>query len=436
MIDHYVDGEFVTEQLDYEICKEKGYIVNVEKSANNWLLEFEEERCNKLLVSLLTASFYLGEILGLVVIQFFKNKSKEMMIKVVCFIFILSNALLLIKSYYIVLLFNFIQGLCQTPIAVLRFSTITELTCTDYRSYFVNVQFLSALISPTFLLAMRYYGLEWRLTYYIAGMVMLMANLINTFVVITNPRFLMVNYDEDEATESSEYIRSFNKLGHKTDVADINDIIDPNTSHILIPDSVSVNSAVSEKEIIENNLPTKSFLFNIFIMMVCGVLNFSLVMIEQKKIVNQKNFMINYLICSYVCVIMFMLIGWLMNTETFGRKYTLLLLNSIIVLVRLVEILFSLEGNVMIYFVACLFTICTQVPTHTITMESFSNKARLKYYGLLYLSSKVFQIFCPLIFEYTPTTIYFIFIIFLSSLTIGYLLFLIEETNKKKLKDY
>lgn len=435
MIDHFVDGKLVTETLTYDICKKGNFKVNVEKSTNNWLFEFEDVRCNKTLVSLLTTFFYSGEVIGLFALQFFKNNSKESLLKIISFIFISSNALLLIKSYYAVLIFNFIQGLSQTPIAVLRFSTITELTCVDYRSYFLNVQFLSALISPSYLLLMRSYGVDWRYTYYLAGIVMLIANLINCFVVVTNPRFLMVNYEIDEATESAEYIRSFNRLGHHNEVADVNDILDPNTSQVLIPESVSISvSSILSGD--KEQLPSKAFLFNIFVMMVCGVVNVSLVMIEQKKVVNEPNFLILYLVGSYLSVGMFIFIGWLMNTVSFGRRYTLLSLNLLIITVRLIEILWSLENNLAIYCLACMFTICTQVPSHTITMESFSNKGRLKYYGLLYLFSKVFQIACPSIYEYTPEILYLFLIITLSGLTCSYLVFLIEETNKKKLKDF
>lgn len=426
--DHIVDGKLVSEPLTYKICEESHYTINMSKSSKNWLLEFEVY-CDKTLVALLTMFFYAGNVLGLISLQFFKYNSKETIIKIFVFIYSGACLLLLAHNYWVTILFNLIQGFCQAPLIILRLSTVTELTCNDYRSYFLNLQIISSLISPTFLIAMKSTGLDWRFTYVIGGVTVLVLNLVNLFVVVTNPRYLMVNNEIDEATEKAEYIRSFNRVGHHKEVADINELFDPNTSQILVPESVSHSIDHKEQE------PKKTLLLNILIFLLCGVMNLSFVLIEQKSVANEPNFYTLLIIGSYSCIIVFVLVGFLMNTLTLGRKFTLVILNGIIIVFRLLNILFGV-WNKYFYMIVSVLTLSTQIPEHALVMESFSNKGRIKYYGRVYLIAKITSIFCALIYENLENIFYQLLTSVFCIIILVYLIFVLEETNKKELKDY
>lgn len=428
-VEHMKDGKLVTEPLTYSICEEE-FTVDTEKSRQNWLLEFDGIYCDKTKVALFSTLFYCGCVIGIFILQFFKDTSKELTIKCLAFVFSLSTLLLFIKQYWIILLFNFIQGFCQAPMLVLRCSTITEITCNEYRSYFLISQILSSLLPPTYILLMNSTGLDWRGIYYVTSILIIAANLINLFVIVTNPRFLMVNDDIDSATENAEYIRSFNKLGHHTEVADLNEILDPNTSQILVPESVSLHSISHYEE-----KPKYVFIFNLFMILVCGIMNFTFILVEQKLYVNDPDYKIITLIGSYVCILFFIFIGWLMNTSAFGRKHTLIMLNCIIIVVRLLYILFQIK-SIYCYIFISIASISTQIPEHALIMESFSNKGRLKYYSQIYLISKIFGIFCPTIYEYTPFFYNQLISAILSLVVVIYLVFIIQETNQKHLKDY
>lgn len=428
-VDHMKEGESVTEPLTYTICLEK-YDINYEKSRQNWLLEFDGILCDKTKVSLFQTLFYCGCVLGVFILQFFKDVSKELIIKCIAFIFSLSTLFLFIKSYWIMLVFNFVQGLCQAPFFLVRCSTITEITCNQYRSYFLITQILSSLLPPSYILLMNTTGLSWRGIYYATSILIIAANLINLFVVVTNPRFLMVNDNVDSATENAEYIRSFNKIGHHTDVANLNEILDPNTSQIIVPESVSLHTISHYEE-----KPKTFFIFNLFMLLVCGIINFTLILVEQKSYVNDPNYKITTLIGSYLCIAFFIFIGWLMNTSTFGRRYTLIMLNSTIIFGRLLYILFQIK-SIYVYLLISIAGISTQIPEHALIMESFSNKGRLKYYSQIYLIAKIFSIFCPTIYEYTPFFFNQLISALLSLIVVLYLVFVIQETNKKHLRDF
>lgn len=427
IVNYYKEGQLVEEKLNDYICKNEDFTINYNKSNINWIIDFEIW-CDKTAIAFVTSFFYAGEFLGTLILFIFKDREKEFLLKIFGFTYSLITIVLVIKNYYVLLLFNLIQGICQAPILLLRNSIITEITCTQYRSHFLNIQFLSSVLTPLYCVLMLQTKLDWRFTYIVSGSVGLLFTLTASFILVTNPRYLMIKGDVDGATDNAEFIRSFNKIGNSNEISDLNDILNPRTSRISMPNSLSVASLGKE------TYPTKMFLFNILMLLSVGVLCWSFVMVEMKEFTNDKNYGIGIIIGSLGTVIFFVFAGFLMNTKLFGRKYTYILIATIIIILRLLKLIFGIY-NLIVFIFILMCSVVLQLPQHTITLESFSNKARVKYYSILYLLSKIPTMFAPSIYEFVSGVWYNVIIIILMLTGISFILFAVEETNNKELED-
>lgn len=446
-------SETKIEEITQEICSKYDYTIVKDQSYTNWVTDTHIE-CKNDAISLLSSMFLVGNLLGLMSLQFLQNQSKENVIKYICIVYCASSGLLPIKNYYALILFNLMQGFAQLSVFLLRNSIITEIVCKDKRGLFMNMQSTSTLTSGLIVTLMMYLKLDWKLQYIIGCGVVLLFNIFNFCFIVTNPRSLMINNDFELATFTAEYIRKFNKMGPLTtrissigeeSNSKINsksneqpitneeellaeDVIDQNSSLIKAPDSVIIANG-------KENEPSVLFRTQLLILFISCSINVIFSIYEGKVFNNYDNIEAITAISIVSGVFFFGIVTLMMNTDTFGRKYTIIVLQVLIISLRLIYIAWGIK-NIYIFFVIRVMAMSIQIPQHTLITESFSNKGRVKYYSQLYTFTKIVSISSPYIIEMLDYWTYNVLFCIFAVISIVMLVFFIKETKGKELKDY
>ncbi len=471
----YQKGDIIIkETINSEICEhyKNNYDIVYSESLSNWLIDLNLE-CKPTLVSMLTSAFLFGNLLGLVALQFLKDISKEKLIKAFATIYVTVTVLIFFKSFYTIFLFNVVQGFCQLSLMVLRNSLITELICKKYRSLFIFIQILSSITAGLFLSLVITLGLEWKLQYVTASSFVLIFNVFNFIYIVTNPRYLLINNEPDLATHAANYIRKINnKEGETIDdnlseseyeneilkpqkiscqnesndngtnsnkqdklekftvkrTSKLEEFIDPDKSILIQPESVKESHGYEQE-------PSLYLRFNLLILFITCSINFIFVIYEAKDFNSTPNIELFVLISALICIPIFLLISILANTKLLGRKYTLAIIQIVNIILRLLYICFGIS-NTYIFFIIRIFISASQLPQHTLISESFSNKGRVKHYSLLNIIVKVFAIAVPGAYDNISYLVYNIISTLLSTICLVYLVFFLEETRGKELKDY
>ena len=468
----YVDiktQKTIVETINEGICNTyKNKYEIVDSSPNNWVISLGYE-CQFNYVTILSSSFLFGNLLGLISLQFLKDLSKETSVKYLSCIYAFSVLLILFENFYTVFFFNLLQGFCQLSLFLLRNSIITEILCKKYRALFLNFQIVSSLTSALYISLMLYTRFYWKYQYYIGSGVIFAFSILNFLFIVTNPRYLLINDQVELATFSAEYIKKINgiegevviedtssesekstvvvkekdkekdndrdistklKSGskHKSKHSRLEEYLDPNNSILILPESSKISHGYEQE-------PSLLFRFTLLILFICCSVNTIFCAYESKDFNGEEGIELYIIISTVASLVLFTIAGFFMNIKLFGRKYTLVTIVSVNIVLRLFYIITQIK-NTYIYFIIRIFTITSQIPQHTLISESFSNKGRVKQYSILYIIVKICCIAVPVVYDNTSYLVYNIISISLSGICIIVVVFFIQETRGKELKDY
>lgn len=203
-------GVFRHVALEYEYCKYPDLKVDYEKSRSSWSIDFGIY-CDKFKVSLISSFFYLGAVMTNIYVFFFTKYSKETTLKICGILYVITNVFIIWADYYKTLIFIACMGFAQLMIYLLRVSILTETTCSEYRSYFINSQFISGILGSLTLSLFLYFDLNWKYNFFILAGFMSIFTMLNFLFVPTNPIYLIINEYYEEAKKSCYYYYEFNK---------------------------------------------------------------------------------------------------------------------------------------------------------------------------------------------------------------------------------
>ena len=575
----YIDNKGIkrTEELNEIICTDykENYRINYEKSLSSWVISLDIG-CKPSFVSLINTSFLVGNLLGLLSLQLVKNESKELICKFMITVFISSILFIAFNNVYTICILNFLQGFAQLSFLALKNSIITEITCKKYRSIYINILSMSTIASTAYSLICLSLKLHWRYIIGISILMLIFINIASVYYIITNPVYLAVNKDFNNASKSSKYIYKFNNMNQKVKskidtskcntqmsinkynkslisnrnyyrsksfeekfnnnivledslmenfnirnfsrLSNIEDSINLNVNNnntirkISLNDNLKTslkdiynknlnnkqynsyekynsqninadnikfnlnnNSNINNKEIINvcslknlneysnnNSEYFKKYIESInalcisdlveqqilekkkyplgytlvlLIVFICSSTNIYFNIYENKEYINVKFFEYYILGSTFLCIPVFLLVSICMNSQLLGRKYTLVVLNLILIGFRLSYLVFNFLNPTMFYILR-IFSISTQIPQHTLITESYPNKIRVKYYSMLYVIVKVFIIGCPVIYQILTYWQYNLMTMVYSFICILTLIFFVKETRGVSLKDY
>ncbi len=150
-----------------------------------------------------------------------------------------------------------------------------------------------------------------------------------------------------------------------------------------------------------------------------------------------------YYIINFAMIFSYYLVSLLMNISFIGRRFSLILCLLIVIILKITKIVYPLIDSysdlsnffVIIYLILRLALYTSQIPTHILINESFSTKERLHNYSTIYTVAKIASLISPFALEYLSEGVYDYLIIFCCSAIVLIILFLIEETLNKKLRD-
>lgn len=210
----YIDNstkEKIVTHITYEICEnyKNNFEVVKEKTIDNWSTYYGFY-CNKLKSSLIMTSFFAGAALSLLVLQKLTIYAKERLILIIQLVYCVSNLLLIIKSYELLIVLCFTHGFCQVSSYILKNSIFIEFLSKDKRHYFQGLlNIYSILIS--LVCTIVYTNMKsWHLVYFVASLYQLIFTILLGYILVINPRFYLLKGDIKSAVESAIYIAKFN----------------------------------------------------------------------------------------------------------------------------------------------------------------------------------------------------------------------------------
>jgi MFS family permease len=155
--------EIISSQLNYTICKNfPDFKIDYEKSSNSWILDYGIY-CDQLKVSLIGSSLFIGCFIGALLINYLKYLGSKIGVMISCTVIIFTTPfILIIQNYYVLLISNFFFGFSNLLMIIFRNTIITDITDTKYRSYFININFISQGISDLICFSLFLFDIGWR----------------------------------------------------------------------------------------------------------------------------------------------------------------------------------------------------------------------------------------------------------------------------------
>ena len=192
----------------------------------------------------------------------------------------------------------------------------------------------------------------------------------------------------------------------------------------------------------DNNLPKKQindedsilFKLKLQIILILHLVGQFLVIYESKKFSYGEHIFLIMNMSSILQILVMIFYGYFMNISFIGRKYSYVIMTAFSAIWRIVDLILGFY-NIFIYYAVRIFFNNAHISINTLIIESFSNKGRVKYFGLLYFVAKIFVYFTPFIYEYCSQNLFDIILIIIATFAIFIAIFFIEETNGKILKD-
>lgn len=420
--------------LTYEICNkyESSIIVNLEKSISNWALDYKFY-CSQSKASIISSSFIVGACIGLISISVLtKFAANEKLIKYCQITYCFSYLIIFLNNYAAMVLMTLMHGFCQVSTYVLRNTIMTEITSMESRSKFTTIVFISGFVIALSL-PFQYEINNWKLVYFVNGALQTFSVVMMFIVMIENPRNLLTKGDHTQAKENSLKIAAINgrlvedeksldenpdeKLGvytklqfeqwYETEVNVSTTNSNSNELSIITTDrdsNIQVSTSINDMQ--EGNTPTAftmkfkiNFLY-LFFMLLFFASMFFINMFELANYANENNFKMTLIIGTFAILIFYIKNSILMNSKI-GRKGTIILGISSLILLRLACLIFFQKTTLILYI--CMVAVINGLPgvIHTFITESLTSQERLRVYSMIYLLVKIGVIIIPPIVKYS-----------------------------------
>jgi hypothetical protein len=431
------DGKAQDVTLTYNICdgKEGDYTINEKKTKDTFSYTFDFS-CSKVKVTLLGSIFCLGSLCGAYLLRYLKRMGSKNMLFLSGTAHIITTGLLYIKVYEMLAINCFLFGFNYMVIYLVKKTIISELTDEKYRAYFINVDISSGITSSLifYFTFSKNFNYEW--VYSINALVIIATMVMIFFYYYENPRFFLEKGDNEGVIQSLKWIARINKVQFEESA--ILQKLQEKDSLLESPKDIS-----QEKEKEENGdlqiVPVKQHfwtakrvtLWKCFITFVIYVLPTISAAFEIKNYGNDISDLMFYLVCV-AQVPTYYIMSILMNLKILGRRFSVVIFLCLILSLRIVKIFFP--KIVLIFLIIRLLLYTTQIPMHTLMLESFSTKERMKNYGTIYIGGKVAALFAPFLLEMIPAEAYN-YIMMGFAVTSIFLLFILKETLNRSLDD-
>lgn len=467
--------------LTTDICINGNY--SISKSFKSNMVSELRIECDSMKINNLYLIYQVGCLFSFIFIFIFKSYSKERLFKILSIIYFLSGAFIIYDHYILYLIFNFLLGFALVGITMLKVMIMTEIVCKKKRGLFIFGQFSNATTSAFFIFTLLSLDVSWKYCYLIGcGGVGIVA-IVNIFFIVTNPRYLYLRNRHEDSEKASAYIKKINNYNDEVNQCYIEDnenivcskdkennenndeennrkdefLLKTRTSNDL-EKMFDLNTEIENDstDVDENNQIQTGKIENetSLVQEKSSVLNWNGILYKLKLLVafftsnimnlfasielkhyNTSSSSFNYSVILFGVAIvpLFVSLTILMNTKIFGRKYTLILNNIIILILRLVLIIFSID-NIILYIVIRLLVTASQLTLFTLIPENISNKTRVKDMAIFNLFLKLVAISIPFVFEFLSYFYYNLMCISLCSIHLITALF-INETRGKDLND-
>ena len=335
-------------------------------------------------------------------------------------------------------------------------SILTEITCKEYRSYFISTHYLAALLGSVVISQIIAINLDWKVFYLSLAGTLVLVNIPNVFLTRSNPVFLIgVKKDFETAKINSKFILEMNKPhSEEKDLVlpeeklslyfkEIDDLQISTTEKNYSSNKVDeeehqitsvqdFNSDLNEKIDSEFMIVFKMQITFIFHLLMIFLTVYEIKIFGDNKYKKQISLAMNINIgCQILGTIIF---SYLMNSKYIGRKYSYIILVTSFICIRLYN-LFAKDLSLIRFFILRLCINLSHSSCNTLIFESFTNKLRVKYYGQIFFVGKIFVFFVPYIYEFTTHFEYEIINIVVGILAILNMLIFIKETHGKVLVD-
>ena len=193
-----ISKEYITTQLNYTICKNKDISYTKTKVyGHSWVSEFGIE-CSQSKNDLLGTLLFIGTTLGIILLFGFG--------------FGLSSLVLLINTYWSVVLSQFLFGLCHTCCLILRYSLISEITKKNYRSYALSMMICAGSISTIVGYPLFTNKIPWRFIYFINAGIIILGSAAFYLFSIESLRVTISKGNFKELINSVKYLKKINGI--------------------------------------------------------------------------------------------------------------------------------------------------------------------------------------------------------------------------------
>jgi len=207
-VEYYDGHNYVIEQSNYQICQ-KPFIIVENISKMTWVYEYNIF-CIKWKVSLIGYSICFGAMFGCYIIKFLQRRGQKICFIFVSFLIILATPLIFIKKFYVLLMCNFLFGFGYISIMILRNSIMTEITDLKYRSFFINANISTGILSAIIYYFIFSMDLRWDIVYSVNALSLAFFVVIFWRVVDDSPCYFYMKNDKFNLIRSVRYIAGFN----------------------------------------------------------------------------------------------------------------------------------------------------------------------------------------------------------------------------------
>ena len=402
-----------TTELTYEICKEEYKIVK--KYEFTWISDMGIE-CDQAKVGYIGTFFFSGMTVGNF---FFSIITKYLMHKQIITIFTFTYVIFLflttiVDNYYFRLICVLIVGICQGLANPSTLTIVSESVSSKRRSLFaslINVGYSTCPIMYTYIYV---YFPNWKYVFWMQNIIAIICGILYIIILNNSARTFFSKNKNEEAIEVLKKIAKFNgKLNEFEE-----DLNNPEYDSLLRGDKEENNKDISLEGKTKlgysalfkyHSVRYKFIIFSVMWMFMTFLTN--AIVINTKKM--KGDFYLNIISLFIVEIIAGVIVGFIINIPSFGRKKSLITFYLGVTVGFILYILFDkLEvGSLASLFAMAIIRFsCTGVFTsyYIYFMESYPTPIRALGFGLNQTLGNLAGSISPIIIEFFPEIILYI----------------------------
>ena len=402
-----------TVDLTYEICEEEYKVV--EKYSFSWISDMGIE-CDQAKVGYIGTFFYSGMTVGNFL---FSIISKYLMHKQIIIIFTFTYVVFLflttvIENFYFRIICFLILGICQGLANPSTLTIVSESVSSKKRSLYaslINVGYSSCPIMYTYIYV---YFPNWKYVFWLQNIIAIICGVLYIILLKNSARTFFSKNMNEEGIEVLKKIAKFN--GKLTQFEE--DLKDKEYDSLLRNNQQGINNeVVSEKQktfgysalFKYHSVRYKFIIFSVMWMIMTFLTN--AIVINTKKM--KGDFYINIITLFIVEILAGILVGFIINIPSFGRKNSL---RTFYIGVTLGFVLYILFDKFEVGSIASLFAMaiirfsCTGVFTsyYIYFMECYPTPIRALGFGLNQTIGNLAGSISPIIIEFFNEIILYI----------------------------